>query len=101
MLSSSSSSTSHSVNDYGRYKRTRKSPQVAEVLTTLQPARTVDENPFYSLIIWCNILQRTQNQKQKSGPLTGLSMKYSDFYRRSCALLRNTLLPSHCQELSI
>ena len=42
----SSSSSSHSVNDYGRYKRTRKSPQVAEVPTTLQPARTVDETPI-------------------------------------------------------
>ena len=34
------------MNDYGRYKRTRQSPQVAEVPTTLQPARTMEQIPI-------------------------------------------------------
>ena len=45
-MSSSSSSSDHLVNDYGRYKRTRQSLQVAEVPTTLQPAGTTNEIPI-------------------------------------------------------
>ena len=33
------------MNDYGRYKRTRQSPQVADILSTLQSVRTIDETP--------------------------------------------------------
>ena len=88
--SSSSSSSMHSVNDYGRYKRTRQSPQVAEVPTTLQPSGAINETPtlFYSQIMWCNSLQKTQvlNQNRKSGLLIGLSVRCSDFYPRSYAL---------------
>ena len=31
------------MNDYGRYKRTRQSPQVADLPSMLQPVRTIDE----------------------------------------------------------
>ena len=34
------------MNGYGRYKRIRQSPQVAEVPTTLQPAGTINETPI-------------------------------------------------------
>ena len=34
------------MNDYGRYKRTRQSPQVADVPTTLQPAWTMEQTPI-------------------------------------------------------
>ena len=37
---------SHTMNDFGRYKRTRQSPQVADVPSTLQPAKTIDETPI-------------------------------------------------------
>ena len=33
------------MNDYGRYKRTRQSPQVEEVQTMPQPARTMEQTP--------------------------------------------------------
>ena len=33
------------MNDYGRYKRKRQFPQVADVSSTLQPVRTIDETP--------------------------------------------------------
>ena len=42
-MSSSSSSSSH---DYGRYKRSRQSPQDAEVPTMPQPDRTVEQTPI-------------------------------------------------------
>ena len=34
------------MNDYGRYKRTRQSLQVAEVPTMPQPARTMEQTPI-------------------------------------------------------
>ena len=42
---SSFPSSNQSMNDYGRYKKTRQSPQVADILSTLQPVRTTDETP--------------------------------------------------------
>ena len=44
------------MNDYGRYKRTRQSPQVADVPATLQPVRTIDETP---IIHSNNVVQQT------------------------------------------
>ena len=34
------------MNDYGRYKRRRRTPQVAEVPSTLQPAETTNVTPI-------------------------------------------------------
>ena len=34
------------MNDYGRYKKTKLSPQVADIPSTLQPARTIDQTPI-------------------------------------------------------
>ena len=33
------------MNDYGRYKRQRQSPQVVDVQSTVQPVRNIDETP--------------------------------------------------------
>ena len=33
------------MNDYGRYKRTRQSPQGVDIPSTMQPIRTMDETP--------------------------------------------------------
>ena len=103
-IDSSSSSSSHSLNDYGRYKRTRKSPQIADVPTTLQPLGPLIRHLLYILIMWCNNHQRIQapNRRWKPGPLTGRLMKYLDYFRRSyvLSLRRKTLLQNQCQELS-
>ena len=76
--SSSSSPLIHSMNDYGRYKRIRQSPQVADIPSMLQPARTIDEIPN---IHSDNVVQQTSKDtgsgsEAKSGPLTGRLMKY-------------------------
>ena len=34
------------MNDYDRYKRTRQYPHVAEIPTTPQPARTIEQTPI-------------------------------------------------------
>ena len=44
------------IKDYHRYKRTRHSPQVADVSATLQPVRTTDET---SNIHLGNVVQQT------------------------------------------
>ena len=46
MSSSSSPSSNHSMKDYGRYKKTKLSPQVADTPSMLQPARTIDQTPI-------------------------------------------------------
>ena len=50
------SSSSSSSYDYGRYKRTRQSPQVEEVPTTLQPDRTIEQT---SIIHSENVVQQS------------------------------------------
>ena len=69
---SSSSSSNHFIHDYGRYKRTRVSPQIAEVPSTLQSVRIMDQTP----IIHSDnaVQQRAQVLKptRKPGPLTEL-----------------------------
>ena len=44
------------MNDYGRYKRTRQSPQVAEVLKMPQPAKTMEHTP---IIHFDNVVQQS------------------------------------------
>ena len=104
LTSSSSSCFTHSVNDSGRYKRTRQSPQVVKLPATLQPAGAINETPISQTDNVCSSLQKTQvlSQNRKSGLLIGLSMRCSDFYPRSYTLnlLRNKLLLSHFQESS-
>ena len=68
----------------------------------LQPAGTINETPILQSD---NVVQQSAqvpNQNRISGPLTGLSMRCSDFYLMGCALnlLSNKLLLSHFQELS-
>ena len=101
----SSSSSIHSMNDYGRYKITRQSPQVADVQSTLKPARTIDE---IAIIHSGNVVKQTSKDTGSKSEaeiwsLTGPLMKYLDYCRRSyvLSLRRNTLLLNHCQELSI
>ena len=60
---SSSSSSNHSIHDYGRYKRTRVSLQVAEVPSTLQPVRFIDQTPIIHLD---NVVQQTRDSGSES-----------------------------------
>ena len=62
-MSSSSSSSNHSIHDYGRYKRTRLSPQVAEVPSTLQPVRIMDQTP---VIHSDNVVQQPRDSGSES-----------------------------------
>ena len=57
-MSSSSSSSNHSIHDYGSYKRTSVSLQVAEVPSTLQPVRIMDQTPSIHLD---NVVQQTKD----------------------------------------
>ena len=71
-MSSSCSSSKHLVNDYSRYKRSRQTRQVAEALSTLQPAETTSVTPIPQPE---NLTQHsakdTRNlQNKKSAPLT-------------------------------
>ena len=60
---SSSSSSDHSINDYGRYERARLSPQNADIPSTLQPARTIDQTP---VIYSDNVVQQSRYSGCKS-----------------------------------
>ena len=60
---SSSSSSDHSIHNYGRYKRPRLSPQVAEVPSTLQPVMTMDRTP---IIDSHNVVQQLKTSGSES-----------------------------------
>ena len=69
LMSSSSSSSNHFIHDYG-YKRTRVSLQVAEVQSTLQPVRIMDQTP---IIHSDNVVNKHVTQVDKATkPLSGI-----------------------------
>ena len=53
-------------HDYGGYKRTRQSSQVAEVPTTLQPDRTIEQTP---IIHSENVVQQTSRDTGSNSEL--------------------------------
>ena len=61
--STSSSSSNNSIHDYGRYKRTKLCPQIAEYPSTLQPVRITDQTP---IIHSDNVMQQTKDSDSES-----------------------------------
>ena len=99
---SSSSSSIQSMNDYGRYKRTRQSPQVVDVPSMLQPVRTIDETPNMHSD---NKQTSKDTGSESEAEIWSFDKAINEVFRcycRSCVRnpRKNTLLLNHCQELS-
>ena len=97
-LSFSCSSSDHSVHDYGRYKRPRLTPQVAEIQSTLQPVMTMDQTP---IIHSDNVVQQLKDSGSESDTETrffdrAINEVFRLLPQKLCP--RPTLLQSHFQE---
>ena len=97
--SSSSSSSWQSIHDYGRYKRQRQSPQIADILPMAKPVRNIEETPFTHSD---NVVQQTLKDSGSDSEVETWSfarqlVKFLDFYHWSCvqSLRQNTLLLNH------
>ena len=95
----SSSSSNHLMNDFGRYKRSRQTPQVAEVPSTLQPVTPISQSD--------NVAQHSAKDKgseseQEIWSFDIAKTRYSDSYLRSYVLNlpKDKLLLSHFLALS-
>ena len=76
------------MNDYGRYKRTRQSPQVADVPSTLQPARTINRT---SIIHSDNVVQQSSRD-------TGSELETWSFDRAINEVFLQVLCPKPTEE---
>ena len=81
------------MNDYGRYKRKRQSPQVVDVPAMLQPARTVDETP---IIYSDNVVQQTSKDtgSDSEAEIWSFDRAINAVFR----LLRQELCPKSAEE---
>ena len=93
---STASSSSH---DYGRYKRTRQSPQVVEDLTTPQPDRTIEQTPIiHSEKV---VQQSSRNIGSDSESETwSFDRAINEVFRLLPNRRRKILLQNHCLESS-